>query len=360
MKLSYDAMFYLLQIAAIALIVIYLLTHKRLRQRDTVDAKRICNIAIMVAICAVLDIINEIYCYKVYEIKDDNELLWFAISTVFIYIAREMIALHVVISWNLYVDYSVYKSDDHVSKKHKKFLLPCIILAVGFALVNIRRQFFSSFAGGVLIVMTMFLYLCVFLQFLYVANAIWILWSVRKERKPPTFLRLDFFIIPLVVGYVLSYIWVFGTNEYRSFGLAIAIVLTWHTIEVREKYMDSKTGFYNKNFLSSMNHYMETRGFPNGTGIYFKAPGSEGRLVSVLESVKPADAEIFVLGEDEYLLMAESQKQSVIRLLIKSVELAADDADSGLTVISGYGIREKDESVEAFTERLLKLSEAAP
>ena len=61
------------------------------------------------------------------------------------------------------------------------------------------------------------------------------------------------------------------------------------------------------------------------------------------------------LGEDEYLLMAGPQKESVLRLLIKSVELGLAEEDKTLEVKSAYAVREQEESTEDFTKQLLEL-----
>ena len=100
---------------------------------------------------------------------------------------------------------------------------------------------------------------------------------------------------------------------------------------------------------------MQKSGYPNGIGICFKAPGNGEKLIPVLNSIKPADAEIFSLGEDQFLVMGGPQSKSAIRLLIKAATLKAKEADSSMEIESSYAIREKDESTEAFTKRLLDL-----
>ena len=57
---------------------------------------------------------------------------------------------------------------------------------------------------------------------------------------------------------------------------------------------------------------------------------------------------------DEYLLMAGIQRESVLKLLIKSVKLGLAEKDSSLTVTGDYSIRQKDESSSDFTKRLLE------
>jgi hypothetical protein len=72
----------------------------------------------------------------------------------------------------------------------------------------------------------------------------------------------------------------------------------------------------------------------------------------------PSDAEIFFIGENEYLLMSGPQKESVLKLLIKTVKLKAAAEDSSLEIDTAYAIREKEETAEDFTKRLLELTPA--
>ena len=101
---------------------------------------------------------------------------------------------------------------------------------------------------------------------------------------------------------------------------------------------------------------MEKSGYPNATGICFKAPGSAGKLIPVLNGMKPADAEIFSLGEDQFLVMAGPQSESAIRLMIKGAAMKAAEIDRSMVIESSYAVRQKDESTEAFTKRLLDLA----
>ena len=76
---------------------------------------------------------------------------------------------------------------------------------------------------------------------------------------------------------------------------------------------------------------------------------------AVLDGVKPQDAEIFSLGENEYLLVAGPQKESVLKLLIRGIRNRAAEEDGSMEIKTAYAIREKEESTQDFTKRLLKL-----
>ena len=350
-------------------VVICALKYEHLRRRDTEDAKNIFKMLILVVIGMVVDALYRMYDPTWGDISEDWILeLKVGIGSCLLAL-REIMILIIVYYWNRFVDYAVYRSFDHVKKKYKRIILPAVLVAVAFSVVRlVVSKGYRSFNNVGRILIDWVGVLCYVLQFYYVANVIWIALKSNKERKAPTFLKMSIFVIPLILGYTVNYlyplipvdIWLehgellsWLNFDTRFVFLMIATILTWRTVEKRYRYMDPVNGFYNKEFLADMNDYMEKSGYPNGIGVYFKAPKSEGRLIPVLNISKPADAEIFSLGEDEYLLMAGHQRESVIRLLIKSVKLGLAQVDENLTVTSDYAIRNEDESAKEFTERLL-------
>ena len=168
-------------------------------------------------------------------------------------------------------------------------------------------------------------------------------------------LRLDAFIIPLFLGYLTSIGILPGIIDLRFVFLAFGVILTWHRVEKRYEYMDPISGLYNRQYLLAMNAYMEKKGYPNGIGIYFGAPHSHGKLVGILDQTKPNDAEIFSIGEDEYLMMAGLQSEGAINWVIKSVRIGVEDLGNPFPVNTGYTVRGEDETYEAFTKRLLEM-----
>ncbi|WP_034444054.1 hypothetical protein [Butyrivibrio sp. AE2032] len=354
---------------AIVFVLALIFSDGHLRRRDTVESKRIFQIAVLIAVAAFFDMFITWVDWTFYVEPGEKGALFHAIFIALLNVAREMVALQVVVGWNLYVDYAIFHSYEHVQKKFKKSFIPAVIISVIFIVVYMALTegfFYEGFQTVQAI--AAFGYICIALQVFYLINAIQIVLKAHKGRKPPSFLRLDAFLVPVILGFfiyltqilmqygLLPFNRILMQNEVRDLCLAIAVVLTWISVRNRYKYVDPVTGLYNREFLSSMNEYMEKSGYPNGIGICFKAPGSEGKLIPVLNSIKPMDAEIFSLGKDEYLVMAGPQSQGAIRLLIKAATLRASETDSSMKVESSYAIRQKEESPEAFTNRLLTLA----
>ncbi len=347
--------FYIIEFSAIAIIAVLLLADKSLRKRDTIDSKRIFHLAILVVLCSVLEMAGATYMRFCTVTPDESAYLFYLIPSAVFLVLREIFSIQIIFGWNLFIDYGINKSYDHVRAKSRKIrppiLILCIVIAVSYVV------FYTIFDGGYLAVRIVngLCLICYIIQLIYVINAIWIVLCARKRRTPPSFLWLEVFLIPVVFGYAANYIPVFQSYDLRNICMAIAVVLTWVTVVRRKRYINPYNGFYNRKFLLSMNEYMEKRGYPNGIGVYFHTPSGGEKLIPALNSQKPADSEIFSLGDNEFLLMAAPQKESLIRLLIRIVKLKAAEEDDTLEIQSSYTVREKDESPADFTKRLLKL-----
>ena len=347
--------FFGVETAAIIIIAALLLTDRHLIRRDTAEAKMIFFIAILNVAGSVINMLSTVYDFNFYAKPGEKWFVLHAFILSLLCCIKEMMSVGIIAGWNLFIDYGIYRSNDHVIKKYKRIQIPCAVLSLLFILLYVVFDSYIKYGGAAVSVMNGFTSLCLVLQFVLTANACHIVLSAKKRRKPPSFLRLDVFIVPVVLGYILNLMPVINTADYRSICLAIAVVLTWRSVLNRYRYVDPYTGFFNRDFLTSMNEYMEKSGYPNGSGVYFTAPGKGAELIPILDSLKPQDAEIFSLGEDEYLLMAGPQKESVIKLLIKTIRLKASLEEGSMDIGTAYAIREKEESTGAFTDRLLKL-----
>ena len=347
-----------MQLTPIIILTILLLKDEHLRKRDTAEAGKIFRISVIAILIAVVYLMagmckfTALYSVAPTVLKEEPYcfLTWGCIS--------EMFAAQAIIEWNLFVEYAIFKSGDYEAKKRRVFKICGIVASVGFVIVYAAG--YKLFGAGLNLIsflsVTMFVFFALGIYFMI--RSVIAVHRAKKTRQAPLFLRLDAFIVPIVLTYLLGAFAVI-TQEFdpRSLGIAIAVVQTWRSVVNRYKYVDPYTGFFNRNFLKSMNEYMDKSGYPNGIGVLFKAPGTGDKLIPVLEGFKPADSEIFSFGDGEFLLMAGPQKESVIKLLINGVKLTASEESDIKDIEAEYAIRGEDETTEDFTARLLRLSE---
>ena len=346
-----------IQLPPIIILTALLLKDEHLRKRDTLEAKKIFSISVIGIIIAVIYLMSglckqsALYNVAPTVLKEEPYafLTWGCVA--------EMLATQAIIEWNSFVEFAIFRSVDHDAKRRRLLKRYGIAVVIGFILVYLLA--YRMFGAGLNLIsflaVTMFVFFAIGIYFMI--RSVVCVHIAKKTRKPPSFLRLDGFIIPIVITYVLSFFSIILQEwDLRSVGIAIAVLLTWKSVLNRYRYVDPFTGFFNKNFLSSMNDYMEKSGYPNGIGVLFKAPGTGNKLIPVLDGFKPADSEIFSFGDGEFLLMAGPQKESVIRLLINGVKRTASEESDIKEINTKYAVREKNESAEEFTARLLGLS----
>ena len=348
-------LFYLIEISSIVIAAFLLLTAVIAGNRKSREWNMILRIVLSVLLLSVLTLFYDFYNGNSAELLIRRNLSWLsAFLTAVLNCAKEFFTLLIILFWNMFVDYCTCKSYDHIRKKQKKGLILVGAVSAFFTVAYAYAMVFATDLRVAVVIWNTFFFLNLGIQLLFVVNAIWIVWSGRKRRKPPTFLRLDLFLIPVTAGYILFSIP--GVPDIRNLSFAVGAALTVIALMRRGSYVDAETGFYNRTFLRSMNEYMEKHGYPNSIGVYFSAPGSEGKLIPILDSLKPADAEFFSFGKDEYLLLSGPQKESVIRLLIRSVNLKAEQEGCDFTVQTAYAIRGKEETPEAFTKKLSEMT----
>ena len=347
-----------MQLTPIIILTLLLLRDEHLRKRDTAEAKKIFRISVIAILLAFVYLMEGLCKYTaLYSVvptvlKDEPYafLTWGCIG--------EILAAWAIIEWNLFVEYSIFRSDEYEAKKRRLFKIYGIAVACGFVIVYLLAVRFLGAGLNLISFLGVSMFVFFALGIYFMIRSVVAVRMSKKNRQAPSFLRLDGFIIPTALTYLLSFLSIILQEwDARSLGIAIAVVLTWRSVMNRYKYVDPYTGFFNRNFLQSMNEYMEKSGYPNGIGVLFKAPGTGDKLIPVLDSFKPADSEIFSFGNGKFLLMAGPQKESVIKLLINGVKLTASEEGDIEEIETLYAIRNEEESAEDFTARLIKLSE---
>ena len=347
-----------MQLTPIIILTYLIFKDEHLRKRDTPEAKKIFLISVIGILIGLVYLMSGLCkftsLYSVVPIVLKEEpyayLTWGCIG--------EILAAWAIIEWNLFVEYAIFRSSDYEAKKSRLFKIYGIAVACGFVIVYLLAVRFLGAGLNLISFLGVFMFVFFAIGIYFMIRSVVVVRLSKKTRQAPSFLRLDGFIIPIALTYLLSFLSIILQEwDARSLGIAIAVVLTWRSVTNRYKYVDPYTGFFNRNFLQSMNEYMEKSGYPNGIGVFFNAPGTGDRLVPVLDSFKPADSEIFSFGDGEFLLMAGPQKESVIKLLINGVKLTASEEGDIQEIETEYAMRNADETAEEFTARLIKLSE---
>lgn len=338
---------------AIICMVVFIGKYDHIKKQDTKVAKLVFSMALLDIAGAAVSLIYNVAAVRLGNGFDSDT--WITVFISGLVTLREFVVIQILVGWKIFIAFVLYRSKDLLKRKYNRKYIPMAIISVIVFLLYFSPRYNPS--GNVrLVAMVAFTLFVLAVQLYFMIGAYMMVRKTYARRRPPTTLRLDIFMIPFVVGFLLGLINSPWIGDLRFLCFAIAIVLTWRTVEKNYLYRDPFTGFYNKYFLADMNDYMEKSGYPNGVGVMFQSTGNGNKLVSVLQSMKPDDSDIFCIGADEYLLMAGKQNDDVLELLIKSIRAGAEYVDPTMVIKAAYAIREPEESSADFTARLLKLS----
>ena len=310
-----------------------------------------CSLAMIENITSVINDIIIITMDIMYRFTDSVFLQVLQMVDVFL---SGAVSTLLVLLWMLFVDHCVYKSLEHFKKRYPPYF---VMAGIGILISAVSSCFTISISlrqettmWAVVMVLDTFIVLPV-LQLIFAVTAYRIVAGYRKERRPPLFLRLSVFIIPVVAGCVIGGI---VHSSFASLGFAIGLLLTWKIQGNRSRYMDRDSGFYTQDFLRVMYDHLEKRGYLNGKGVIFSAPGNTDALVKAVSQLDYDNIELFLLEDGKVLLTTGEQKQEAMELIIRFVEACASEADPPFTVSTEIIERGEGESAGAFTERIIK------
>ncbi|MCR5746113.1 MAG: hypothetical protein K6G03_00210 [Lachnospiraceae bacterium] len=258
---------------------------------------------------------------------------------------EEILFLIALVQWLVFVDYSLYRSEDHIKRRYKNAIIPVILVLI----VDIIQSYYISIRGieneREYLVMVILHFFKMAVALWYILNAVYLVVKHRKETREPRFLKIEVFIIP----YVLSALF----RWYDAALLTLGIILTFVLILRRDTYLDKETGFYNRKYLDYRGKYRDRKHYKGGNGILIYAKGHGKEMAEVLKDVSPSDSQIFTLGKDYFLLISEALRSSAVNMAVKTITEAAQTSGEAFTPEIITAKRGKDESASEFAARLL-------
>ncbi len=234
----------------------------------------------------------------------------------------ELALLFTVYQWMLYVDYKLYGSRDHLKRKYKGFFIPILILAV-MLIVNCPTCFIFSMTEDAVLKPTFVYYILVGIEFLYLNFSIISMAVYLARGGKRKFFSITPVLIPVILGTVVDL-----TTSYSAgaLGLAVGLVFMYFSLANAWRFVDGKSGFYSKNFLS----YLEEQGSDYLGAVTFKAAGRTDKLEEILKGELPKDSVIIHYDEKRYLFFTENDREEEIRFLADLVQQATDEFDEML------------------------------
>ncbi len=267
--------------------------------------------------------------------------------------AWELVYYLVIMQWTVFVDYSLYRSMDHIRRRYKLAFLPILVIIVLQGFQTYLLYFTDMISEAVLVWDNICIAGKEAIAFGYVIAAIVLVVRYQKESRQPRLLRLSAFIIPFVLGAIFRY--------YDAPLIAIGVLLTFLAVARRDRYLDHETGFYNKDFLGYISKYRDKKNYDGGNGILIHAPGRKEDMAAILKEISPPDSNVFILEGDHFLLLNESLLGSAEQMAVQMFIEAAETCDPPFTPEVRSIQREEEETATDFANRLLAgINSAAP
>lgn len=300
-----------------------------------------------------LSVINDIIYITVDIMYRFTDMIFLQILQLVDAFLSESSATVLILLWMLFVDFCVYKSQGHIKKRYPPYyiLAGTGMLISGFSMIcTLIMLPAPSVWIFVLGIIETFIILPV-IQLIFAVRAYLIVTGYQRERRPPLFLRLDVFIIPVLAGCIVGNVL---QSSFASLGFAIGLLLTWRIQGNRSRYMDQNSGFYTQDFLRVMYDHLEKRGYLNGKGVIFSAPGRTAELVNAVKQLENDNSELFLLEDGKVLITTGEQKEEAMELIIRFVQACVLANDPPFKVRSEIIERGEGESAAVFTDRIIE------
>ncbi len=326
----------LLVVSVIALLLLIFL-NPNLRQRKRPEDRFLFGECIMMLIYISAELI--------YRFSNDFSGIWVNVVYYVIPSLNEFLFMMMILQWTVFVDYCLYRSMDHVRRRYKHAAIP-IFAVTGLDIV----QSIIIYANGIdtealLIPLYIMQFIKVAVELGYIIIAIRLVEVHAKETREPRFIRLSAFIIPFILGGLFRF--------HGAVFMTLGIILTYAAVIRRDRYLDHDTGFYSREFMDYLSRYRDRKEYAGGNGILINAAGHGQDMSKLLSEVKPAGSSVFALGDDRFLLLSESLRNSAATMAVATITDAAQTSDDPYTPEIITVRRGRDESAGDFAARLL-------
>ena len=244
----------------------------------------------------------------------------------YLYLARpvliELLYMLAILQWLIFVDYCLYRSKDHLRRRYRHSVIPILIVVILDSIIA-YIIYTLAFTRTVDICADVLWYVKMAVELCYIATAIYLVRRYSKQSHEPKFLRISAFIVPFLLGNLIRF--------YDMFFMGLGVVLTYRAVKRRDKYIDHETGFYNGEYLEYLRTFRREKGYFEGYAMSIEAKGNGKAMADLLRELKPAGISIFSLGEERFLLLGETTRESALSMTAMTLKEAAEESEAAFT-----------------------------
>ena len=265
--------------------------------------------------------------------------------------AEDFLYMMTILQWLMFVDYSLYRSEEHIRRRYKHAVIPIVIYTGVIVAQSVWINGPFPISDALIRLLDVSQIILLVIEGCYIASAIYLVIRHDKETREPKFFFFFFFIIPCVLGTLI--------RDYDAAMMTLGILLTYIAVVKRDRYLDHDTQFFNRAFLDFLSGYRDRKKYSGGNGILIRAQGHKEDMAELLRELKPAGSNVFYLGEDRFLLLSEAIRGSAAAMAVMTITEAAETSKDPYTPEIVSIRRSGSESADAFAERLMKESMAS-
>lgn len=247
--------------------------------------------------------------------------------------------------WVTYVDYSLYRSRDHLLRAYLIWFIP-IAVFVALLIINLPTGIVFYINDQTVFTPRLLYKLIEYTEYFYLIASILVLFRYHRMNGNPRFFKVWSFLAPILIG---SFVTDFTSYSLRSLGIAIGLVTLLFSMENYWRFLDETSGFYNAEYLPFIFTFPDTKErFISAVRV--ETEGDEKTAANALKKATPENSEMIHLAKGEYLLLSDNSKKSVLRMFADILSDAVEDA--GLTASTELFVRKKEETPLDFAIRI--------
>ncbi len=321
------------------------------KRTEDIYFARVCNIIVIRMVLIIF------YFFMPYFPEEIRTVLFSPFFLYPMFMVMDFLKILFPLTFLVFLDYFVYKSEKRIKNKYRFALAPYIALISLWIAIEYMKSVEAEKVdkilaeGGTFVFQKLASILNLMILLLYLGYFIYAFLIVRiyyKEMKQPLFLRLDRFAIPWALGLILTVIT--GINLGEIFD-SIALLLIYLALEKRDRFLKPGSEFYNEAFIPYFEKYCSKKRINGGCAIYCLSEGNDKELGDVLWKYRIPKSVMISMDRGGYLILSDAKDKRVPNVYEMLVEdVAKQEADINVKISSW--ISEKKENNSEFARRV--------
>ena len=287
------------------------------------------------------------------DVKDNSYLSRFMLYS------PDIIYLLYALIWMLFLDYYVNRDMERI-KGHVITAVGPFILLIFFEIVIITVEYNMSRGRMNWAFQDTFDYQWLVIPYLiieavltlsYIIGGFVIIRDHHRKRMEPVFLRLDFFVVPWLLGVIIGETFFSGALGLFA---SVSILITYIPLKMRKKYLDDESRAYTEEALDFILKYIEREKIQEGCAFIVKAPMHKDQLYNIIKLNIPEGALVIHMNNGDFLIFTNIRSKLAIEVFERTIQDAGINYDPPTSIHVMNFRRLAHESMNDFVDRVLK------